>query len=98
MIRPLGDRLLVSVVEKKELKLESGIVLPGGWDVAPETLQAEVVAVGPDVDQSAERGIHVGVIVLVAQFAPTAAKERPGDKTFIVPADDVLGIVTPDKA
>jgi len=85
MIKPLGSRLLVVPV-KQDHKTSGGIML--GEEVAPQSLKAEVLAVGPEV-----KDFKVGDVILVSQFAPTQAKELPSDKTLIVPAEDVLAIV-----
>jgi len=44
-IRPLGDRVVVKMVETEETT-KSGIVLPGSAKEKPQV--AEVVAVGPE--------------------------------------------------
>ena len=87
MIKPLGTRILVKKVERKEIELDSGIVM--AEEVAPDSVRGEVIALGSDV-----KGFKVGDVILYAQFAPTQAKEFPSDKTYIVPAEDVLAIVT----
>lgn len=93
MITPRGNWLLIKAVEKKELQTVSGFYVSENWDVAPESLKGEVVAVGPQVTD-----LKVGDIVLSPQYAPTRAYELPTDKTFIVNADDVLAVITSDKA
>lgn len=87
MIVPLGNRLLVKPVKVKEIVHASGLVT-SGEEIAPQSLKAKVVAVGPDVV-----AIKVDDVILVSQFAPTQAKEIPSDDTLIVPAEDVLAIV-----
>ncbi len=88
MIIPLGNRLLVKKLEIKEVKLGNSGLIQSGEEVAPESVKGEVVACGDTVE-----GFKVGDVVLYAQFAPTQAKETPSDKTYIVPAEDVLAIV-----
>lgn len=86
MIVPLGTRILVKKLEKKEVKLDSGLVM--AEEVAPDSCKGEIVALGPDVND-----LKIGDVVLYAQFAPTQAKEFPSDKTYIVPSEDILAIV-----
>lgn len=85
MIKPLGARLLIEPV-KQDHKTSGGIML--GEELAPQSLKAEVLAVGPEV-----KDLKVGDVILVSQFAPTQAKELPADKTLIVPAEDVLAVI-----
>ncbi len=92
MIKPIGQRVLVEAIKKEELKLASGFLISAEWDSAPETVQAKVLAVGEPC------GFEPGDVVLIAQFAPTAAREKPSDKTFIVPAEDIMAVIVPDKA
>lgn len=87
MISPLGTRILVEKLERKEVKLDSGIVM--AEEVAPDSVKGKIIAIGPDV-----KGFEVGQTILYAQFAPTQAKELPSDKTYIVPAEDVLAIIS----
>lgn len=86
MIVPLGTRLFVKKLERKEVKLDSGILM--NEDMAPDSVRGEVLALGPDV-----KGFKVGDEIMYAQFAPTQVKEFPSDKTYIVPSEDVLAIV-----
>jgi len=91
MIKPTGRRLLVEAVPPKEVTTRSGILVSPGWNAAPESVQGKVLAIGPDVLET-----KVGDIVLTPQFAPTQAKENPGDTTFILPEEDVLAYITND--
>jgi co-chaperonin GroES (HSP10) len=92
MVQPTGSRLFVEAVElNKETTTKSGLIVAAGWNVAPESVQGKVLAVGPDAKVA-----KVGDIVLVPQFAPTQAKEAPGDKTYIIPEEDVLAFITPN--
>ena len=47
MITPRGNWSLIKAVEKKELQTVPGFYVSENWDVAPESLKGEVVAVGP---------------------------------------------------
>ena len=61
---PLGDRVVLKQVVAEETT-KSGIVLPGQTKEKPQ--QAEVVAVGPNVEDL----ISVGDKVIYAKFAGT---------------------------
>lgn len=93
MIIPRDTWVLVKSIPKQEVKLASGILIDSGWDVAPESIKAEVVAVGPNVTD-----IKAGDVVFVPQYAPTKVVELPSDKTYIVAEEDIVAVVVPDKA
>lgn len=88
MIAPTGTRLFVEPVEPKQVTTKSGIVISAAWNAAPESVHGKVIAVGPDAKATA-----VGDIVVAPQFAPTKVVEAPGDKTFIIPEEDVLAYI-----
>ena len=93
MILPLGNRLLVEPIkEDASHKTASGLVISDAEFKAPQSIKAKVIAVGDNVVT-----VEVGDIVLCSQFAPTQAKEKPGDNTVIVPEEDLLAVVKPDK-
>ncbi|NMB24084.1 MAG: co-chaperone GroES [Firmicutes bacterium] len=91
-IKPLGDRVVVKVVEQEE-KTKSGIVLP---DTAKEKPQeGEVMAVGPGrYENGTLIPMHVkqGDRVLFAKYAGTEVK-LDGEEYLIMRESDVLGIV-----
>jgi co-chaperonin GroES (HSP10) len=89
-IFPRGDRLLVERVEGIETKAAN---LGISTDEAPQSLRCKVLAIGPDVTD-----ISVGDEIFCSQFAPTAIKLTPFDKTLMIPVDDVLAIVVSDKS
>ena len=91
MIKPLGTRLLVEPLKQEKAITAAGIMV--SEEIAPQSLKAKVLAVGPEV-----KDFEVDDIILCAQYAPTQAKESPIDKTLIVPAEDVLAVIVPDKA
>lgn len=88
MIKPTGSRLFVEPTPPKD-KTKSGFVLSPEWNAAPESVEGKVLAIGPDV-----RFVKVGDVILAPQFAPTKAIENPGEKTFIIPEEDVIAVVT----
>ena len=92
-LKPLGDRVIVEVVEEEEVTV-SGIVLP---DTAKEKPQrGTVLAVGPGrlLDDGSREPIDVqpGQEVLYAKYAGTEVKIE-GKEYLILKASDVLAIV-----
>ena len=84
IVIPLGETVLIKLVDKKEDKTESGIIITG-TEVADDQLpMAEIIAIGPDCRSA----IEVGQTVLVSKYAGSPA---PGD-TRILPIDQVLAI------
>lgn len=85
MIKPLGDRVLIELVEQEETTA-SGIVLP---DTAKEKPQeGKVVAVGKD----AEEEVKVNDRVIYSKYAGTEV-EYDGKEYLIVSLTDILAIV-----
>ena len=73
-IKPLGDRVVIKMVETEETT-KSGIVLPGSAKEKPQ--YAEVVAVGPGgmVDgKEIAMEVKVGDKVLLSKYAGTEVK------------------------
>ncbi len=92
-LKPLGDRVVVKVMEAEE-KTSSGIVLPDTAKEKPQ--QGEVKAVGSgkmlDNGSKVEPEIKVGDKVLFSKFAGTDVKVE-GEDYLILRQDDVLAIV-----
>ena len=82
---PLGDRVVLKQVVAEETT-KSGIVLPGQTKEKPQ--QAEVVAVGPNVEDL----ISVGDKVIYAKFAGTEV-ELDGANYLVMKQDDILAII-----
>lgn len=89
MIEPYGSRCLVERV-KTDATTNTGFAVTE--ELAPASIKAKVLAVGKEVKET-----RVGDEVFVSQYAPTSVKERPFDKTLMVPEEDILGKVVPDK-
>lgn len=83
MIQPLGSRVLIEPIKVAELMSAGGIML--GEEIAPQSIRAKVVAVGPDATT-----VEVGDVVYVSQFSPTECRDIPSDKTLICPEEDIL--------
>ena len=93
MIKPLGDRVVIKVLEKEE-KTKSGIVLP---DTAKEKPQeGKIVAVGTgkvlDNCQRVALDVKEGVKVIFSKYAGTEIK-IDGQEYLILSERDVLAIV-----
>ena len=92
MIKPLGDRVLVKMVEA-ETTTKSGIILNAGAKEKPQI--AEVVAVGPGeiIDgEKVEMQVKVGDKVITGKYSGTEVKYE-GVEYLIVRQSDVLAIV-----
>ncbi len=92
MIKPLGDRVLVKMVEA-ETTTKSGIILNTGSQEKPQI--AEVVAVGPGgmIDgEKIEMQVKIGDKVITGKYSGTEVKYE-GVEYLIVRQSDVLAIV-----
>ncbi len=88
-IQPLGDRIVIKMVETEETT-KSGIVLPGAAKEKPQF--AEVVAVGPGgvVDgKEVVMELSVGDKVITSKYAGTEIK-LDGEEYTILRQGDVL--------
>ncbi|WP_048601186.1 co-chaperone GroES [Rubeoparvulum massiliense] len=92
MLKPLGDRVVIEVVEKEE-KTVSGIVLP---DTAKEKPQeGKVIAVGSGhlvEDDRVPLEVKVGDTVIYSKYAGTEVKVA-NKEYLIVRESDILAIV-----
>lgn len=84
-VRPLGDRVLVKLVEEQE-RTQSGIYIPDTAKDKPQT--GEVVAVGDGEEVKVEKGQRV----LFAKFAGTEIKIG-NEEHLILSVDDILAVV-----
>ncbi len=92
MIKPLGDRVLVKMIEAEQTT-KSGIILNTGSQEKPQI--AEVVAVGPGeiIDgEKVEMQVKVGDKVITGKYSGTEVKYE-GVEYLIVRQSDVLAIV-----
>lgn len=88
-IKPLGDRVVIKMVETEETT-KSGIVLPGSAKEKPQ--YAEVVAVGPGgmVDgKEIAMEVKVGDKVLLSKYAGTEVK-LDGQEYTILRQSEIL--------
>lgn len=84
-VRPLGDRILVKLVEEQQ-RTQGGIYIPDTVKDKPQT--GLVVSVG----DGEEVKVKAGEKVLFAKFAGTEIK-IDGEEHLILTAEDVLAVV-----
>lgn len=93
MLKPLGDRVIIEVVEQEE-KTASGIVLPDSAKEKPQ--EGKVVAVGSGrVTDNGERiklEVKEGNTIIYSKFAGTEVK-YDGKEYLILRESDILAIV-----
>ncbi|MEH7098102.1 MULTISPECIES: co-chaperone GroES [Neobacillus] len=93
MLRPLGDRIIIELVESEE-KTASGIVLPDSAKEKPQ--EGKVVAVGTGrVLESGERvalDVAVGDRIIFSKYAGTEVKYQ-GVEYLILRENDILAVV-----
>ncbi|HLR80994.1 MAG TPA: co-chaperone GroES [Bacillota bacterium] len=94
MIKPLGDRVVIELVEQEE-KTASGIVLPDSAKEKPQ--EGKVVAVGTGrVTDSGEKvalEVSEGDRVIYSKFAGTEV-EYDGTEYLILREDDILAVIS----
>lgn len=92
MLKPLGDRVVIRVLEQEE-KTASGIFLPDTAKEKPS--QGEIVAVGPGkVQDNGSRvalDVKVGDKIIFSKYAGTEVKYE-GTEYLIVSERDILAI------
>jgi chaperonin GroES len=93
MIKPLGDRVVIELVEQEE-KTASGIVLPDSAKEKPQ--EGRIVAVGTGrVTDSGERvqlEVSEGDRIIFSKFAGTEVK-YDGKEYLILRESDILAVV-----
>lgn len=91
-IKPLGDRVVIKMVEAEETT-KSGIILAGAAKEKPQV--AEVIAVGPGglIDgKEVKMYLKAGDKVLMSKYSGTEVK-IDGNEYTILRQDDILAIV-----
>lgn len=98
-LRPIGDRILVKMMEKKE-KTEGGILLPEAAQENPP--EGTVVAVGQgkriggNLVTFAEMGIKEGHIVMLAKYRYEKVTIQ-GEDFCVVDSEHILGVIEEDE-
>ena len=92
MIKPLGDRVLIKMIESEETT-KSGIILSSGAKERPQIAEVIEVGSGKTVDEeNIEMVVKKGDKVIVNKYSGTEIKYE-GEEYIIVKQDDVLAIV-----
>jgi chaperonin GroES len=93
LIKPLGDRIIIELVESEE-KTASGIVLPDSAKEKPQ--EGKVVAVGSGrVLESGERvalEVAVGDRIIFSKYGGTEVKYQ-GTEYLILRESDILAVI-----
>lgn len=92
MIKPLGDRVLIKMVEAEETT-KSGIILSSSAQEKPQI--AEVIEVGPGIDLDGEKvkmQVKKGDKVITSKYSGTEVKYE-GQEYIIVKQSDILAVV-----
>ena len=92
-LRPLGDRVIVRPIEKKD-EVRSGLIIP---DTAKEKPQeGEIIAAGKGkIDENGKlvpMDVKAGDKILYGKYSGTEVK-LDGQELLIMHQDDILGIV-----
>lgn len=91
MLKPLGDRVVVKMLEAEETT-KSGIILAGKSEEKSQI--AEVIKVGPGIAEDGkkvEMQVKEGDKVILSQYAGTTIK-YDGEEFIIVKYGDILAI------
>src|SRR5699024_4659621 len=93
MIKPVGDRVVIELVEQEE-KTASGIVLPESAKEKPQ--EGKVVAVGSgrvtDNGEKVAPEVAEGDRIIFSKFAGTEVKYE-GNEYLILRESDVLAVI-----
>lgn len=92
-IKPLGDRVIISPIEPKEV-VKGGIIIPDSAKEKP--MQGKVVAAGPGaLNKKGERlpmDVKEGDVVLYGKYSGTEIK-LDDEKYIIMHQEEILGIL-----
>lgn len=93
MLRPLGDRVIIELIEAEE-KTSSGIVLPGSAQEKPQ--EGKVIAVGNglirDNGQRTELEVAEGDRIIFSKYAGSELK-YDGKEYLILRENDILAVL-----
>ncbi|PSL41678.1 chaperonin GroES [Planomicrobium soli] len=93
MLRPLGDRVIIELIEAEE-KTSSGIVLPGSAQEKPQ--EGTVIAVGNGLirenGQRTELDVQEGDRIIFSKYAGTELK-YDGKEYLILRENDILAVL-----
>ena len=92
MLKPLGDRVVIKMIESEETT-KSGIILASAAKEKPQV--AQVVEVGPGIDvdgKTVKMEVKKNDKVVVNKYAGTEVKYE-GEEYIILRQSDILAIV-----
>lgn len=94
MIKPLGDRVVIELVEQEE-KTASGIVLPDSAKEKPQEGVVVAVGAGRVTDNGEKIALEVseGNRIIFSKFAGTEVK-YDGSEYLILRENDILAVVS----
>src|SRR6185295_15422031 len=92
-VKPLGDRVLVELVEEKEVK-KGGIIIPDSAKEKPTEGVVRALGTGKTDDEGKKIAfeVKVGDRVLVSKYGGTEIK-IDGKEYKILSSDDILGVI-----
>lgn len=93
MLRPLGDRIIIELVEVEE-KTAFGIVLPDSAKEKPQTGKVVAVGTGRVLDNGTriELDVKSGDEIIFSKFAGTEVK-YDGKEYLIIRESDILAVI-----
>jgi chaperonin GroES len=94
-IQPLGDRILIKVLEAEE-KSKGGIVLPDTAKEKPQEGKVVAVGKGKTLDSGEVKApeVKVGDRVLFSKYSGTEVTTKEGEEFLVIREDDILAIIT----
>ncbi|CEG25385.1 co-chaperone GroES [Bacillus sp. B-jedd] len=93
MLRPLGDRIVIELVESEE-KTASGIVLPDTAKEKPQEGKVVAVGTGRVLDSGERVSVEVseGDRIIFSKYAGTEVKYQ-GQEYLILRESDILAVI-----
>ena len=93
-IQPLADRIVVKVLEAKDVT-KGGIVLPDTAKEKPQEGKVVAVGKGKVLDSGEVRApeVKVGDRVLYGKYSGTEITTKDGEELLIMKEEDILAIV-----
>ena len=93
MLKPLGDRIIIELVESEE-KTASGIVLPDSAKEKPQEGKVIAVGTGRVLDNGERVALEVSVDdrIIFSKYAGTEVKYE-GTEYLVVRENDILAVI-----
>ncbi len=93
MLKPLGDRVVIELVESEE-KTASGIVLPDSAQEKPQEGKVVAVGTGRVLDNGERIALEVaeGDSIIFSKYAGTEVKYQ-GNEYLILRESDILAVI-----